>query len=232
MACWPRRILGEMSQLFLNMIRRGETAEIAAAVEADATLARCRDAQDVSALMWAVYTQQPVIRDFLRGHAGDLDVFEAACVGDCERLQKLIAADAMLARAVSGDGWPPLHLASAFSGPEAVLFLLEHGAHVHQVSHNPLKNQALHACVTLGNSPESIELLLEAGANVNATQAGGYTPLLQAAAAGKKEVVRLLVEHGADRRIACDQGKTAADYARERGHDEVIAILDRASAPA
>ncbi len=214
-----------MSQHFLNLIRKGETAEIAAAVEQTPELARCRDPQGVSALMWSVYTGQPVIRDFLRQHAGDLDISEAACLGDCECLQKLIASDAMLARAVSGDGWPPLHLSAAFAGPDAVMLLIEHGAHIHQVSHNPLRNQALHACIALGNSIEVARMLVEAGADVNATAAGGYTPLHLAASSGKREIVLLLLERGANREACCDQGKRPAEYARERGHTDVAALL-------
>jgi ankyrin repeat protein len=214
-----------MSQHFLNMIRSGQTVEIAAAVEETPDLARCRDGQGVSALMWSVYTGQPVIRDFLRERAGELDISEAAALGDCERLHALISADAMVARAVSADGWPPLHLASAFAGPEAVTLLLEHGAHVHQISHNPLRNQALHASIALGKSVETVTLLLDAGADLNATQAGGFSPLHQAAANGKKDVVILLLERGASREACCDQGKTAVVYARERGHAEVVELL-------
>jgi hypothetical protein len=218
-----------MSQLFLNMIRRGETAEIAAAVEENPSLALFRDAQGVSALMWSIYTRQPVIRDFLRESvlkgAGEFDIHEAAALGDCERLHAIIAADAMMARAVSPDGWPPLHLSAAFATPQAVELLLEHGAHIHQVSHNPMRNQALHACIALGNSLESLRLLLEAGASVNATQAGGYTPLHQAAANGNAAVVELLLEHGADKTACCDQGKTPAAYAGERGHKDLAALL-------
>jgi len=214
-----------MSQHFLNLIRKGETSEIAAAVEQTPALARCRDPQGVSALMWSVYTGQPVVRDFLRQHAGDLDISEAACVGDCERLRALIGSDAMVARAVSGDGWPPLHLSAAFAGPEAVTLLIEHGAHIHQVSHNPLRNQALHACIALGNSVEVARILVEAGADMNATAAGGYTPLHLAASNGKREIVVLLLERGADREPRCDQGKTPAEYARERGHADIAALL-------
>jgi ankyrin repeat protein len=219
-----------MSQLFLNMIRRGETAEIAAAVQESPHLARCRDAQGVSALMWSIYTHQPLIRDFLRTHAGDCDIHEAAALGDCDRLHALIAADAMIARAVSADGWPPLHLSAAFATPQAVELLLEHGAHVHQISHNAMRNQALHACIGLGNSIESLRLLLEAGASVNATQAGGYAPLHQAAANGNAAVIALLLEHGADPTACCDQGKTPADYARERNHLDLAAILEASHA--
>ena len=217
-----------MSQLFLNMIRRGETAEIAAAVEESPALARCRDAQGVSALMWSVYTRQPLIRDFLRGHTGDFDIHEAAALGECERLHTLISSDAMLARAVSADGWPPLHLSAAFATPQAVELLLEHGAHVHQVSHNAMRNQALHACIALGNSIESLRLLIEAGADVNATQAGGYAPLHQAAANGNAAVIELLLAHNADKTARCDQGKTPADYARDRGHSDLAALLETA----
>jgi ankyrin repeat protein len=215
-----------MSQLFLNMIRRGETSEIAAAIQETPALARCRDAQGVSALMWSIYTGQPVIRDHLRAHVGDCDIHEASALGDCDRLHALIVTDAMIARAVSADGWLPLHLAAAFAEPSAVELLLEHGAHIHQVSHNPMRNQALHACVALSNSIANLRLLLEAGASVNATQAGGYTPLHQSAASGKAAVVELLLEHGADKTLRCDQGKTPADYARERGHTELAALLE------
>lgn len=219
-----------MSQHFFDLIRKGKTAEIAEAVEAQPSLAASRDAQGISALILAVYTQQPMVRDFLLPHLPELDVFEAACVGDCDRLHHLIAKDAMAARAISPDGWTPLHLAAAFSGPEATTLLLEHGAHIHQPSHNPLRNQPLHACIALNDSIDTVRVLIDAGADINVAQHGGYTPLLQAAAAGKKDIVLLLLERGAHIEALCDQGKSAADYARERGHLELSEILDSRSA--
>lgn len=215
-----------MSQLVLNMIRRGQAAEIAALVAESPSAARERDAQGVSMLMWSIYARQPQITDCLRGAAGDLDIFEAAALGDCPRLRELVAADAMQVWAVSPDGWAPLHLAAAFAGPPAVRLLLEHGAHAHQVSHNPQRNQPLHAAIALGNTTQTVVLLLEAGADVNATQAGGFTPLHQAAAAGKREITELLLKNGARTDARCDQGKLPADYARERGHAAVAEMLE------
>jgi ankyrin repeat protein len=214
-----------MSQLLLNMIRRGQKAELAAVVAEAPEAARTRDAQGVSMLMWSVYTHQPEIAAMLRASAGELDVFEAAALGDCERLDAIVAGDAMQVWAVSPDGWAPLHLAAAFAGPDAVRLLLEHGAHAHQVSRNPQRNQPLHAAVTLGDSEEAVRLLLEAGADVNATQAGGFTALHQAAASGKLEIIAVLLEHGARRDARCDQGKLPCDYARERGHATVVELL-------
>ena len=61
-------------------------------------------------------------------------------------------------------------------------------------------------------------------------QAGGYTPLHQAAAAGLVEVVKILLEAGAKSDLRCDQGKTPADYARERRHDGVLQVLGKETA--
>ncbi len=214
-----------MSQLLLNMIRRGQAAELAAIVAESPEAARARDAQGVSVLMWSIYTRQPDIVNCLRPAAGDLDVFEAAALGDCVRLHAILADDAMQVWAVSADGWAPLHLAAAFGGPETVKLLLSHGAHEHQVSRNPQRNQPLHAAIALGGSTETIRLLLDAGADVNATQAGGFTPLHQAAAAGKQEIVQLLLDRGAQKDSRCDQGKLPCDYARERGHVAIAELL-------
>lgn len=214
-----------MSQLLTNMIRRGQKAEITALLAEEPAAARARDAQGVSVLMWSVYARQPEITECLRAAVGDLDVFEAAALGDCARLTEIVSADAMQVWAVSGDGWTPLHLAAAFAGPAAVKLLLEHGAHAHQYSRNPQHNQALHAAIALGDSEETIRLLLEANADVNAVQAGGFTPLHQAAAAGRADLVRLLLANGARTDMRCDQGKLPADYARERAHTAVLEAL-------
>jgi uncharacterized protein len=214
-----------VSQRFLNLIRNGQTAEVAAAAEEDPSLVACRDAQGVSAFLWSIYNQQPLIRDYLLSHLPELDVFEACALGDCSRLEQLLQQDAMLVHASSADGWGPLHLAAAFGGSPATALLLAHGAHVHRFSRNPMRNQPLHACIALGRDPETVRILIEQGADVNMAQAGGYTPLHQAAAAGLVEVTRILLEAGAKPDMRCDQGKTPAEYARERNHSDVLQQL-------
>jgi ankyrin repeat protein len=217
-----------VSQRFFNLIRTGQTAEVAAAAQEDPSLIACRDAQGVSAFLWSIYYGQPLIRDFLLGHLPSLDIFEASAVGDCGRIEPLLRQDPMLVHETSADGWAPLHLAAAFGGPEATALLLAHGAHVHRFSRNPMHNQPLHACIALGRNCETLRLLIEQGADVNMTQAGGYTPLHQAAAAGLEDVIRILLEAGADPACLCHQGKTPADYARERQHDVVVQQLSAA----
>ncbi len=214
-----------MSQAFFKLIQSGSTAEVADAVQNDPSLARAHDANGVSALTWSVYTGQTLVRDFLLAelthqHA-DLDIFEAASVGDTNRLADLLNADPQAVNSYSTDGWTPLHLAAAFGTPKAVQLLLLHGAKVDAISRNPQANQPLHAALALNRSAESIQLLLAAGADPNALQAGGFTPIFSAATANRRDLAQLLIGHGAHVHLRSDQNKTPADFARERGHTEL-----------
>jgi ankyrin repeat protein len=219
-----------VSQRFLNLIRSGETAEVAAAAEEDPSLLICRDAQGVSAFLWSIYSRQPLIRDFLLTRLADLDIFEASALGDCGRIERLLEKDATLVHQTSADGWTALHLAAAFGGPKATALLLAQGAPVNQLSSNPMHNQPLHACISLSRDSETARVLIAQGADVNMAQAGGYTALHQAAAAGLEELTGILLQAGADPAKVCDQGKTPAAYAQERHHDTVVRQLTVACA--
>ena len=217
---------------FIELVKTGETADIAAAVDTNSALAGSKDETGVSALMWAVYTGRTLVRDFLlsRRSEDSIDIFEAASCGNLGRLRALIKAEADSLKKFSPDGWTPLHLASAFGGPQVVKDLLLTGADPNQYSKNALKNLPLHACLALSKSPESVALLLKHGADVNAKQHGGFTPLHQAAAAGDIENIKQLLAHGADPTASTNDGKTALEFAQTRGKQEAAALLQHAVA--
>lgn len=219
-----------MNQNLLRLIQSGSTAQLADAIAADPPLAEYRDPQGVSALLWTIYTGQVTARDFflarLAERGVDLDIFEAAAIGDEARLRSMITADPAAAQSFSGDGWTPLHLASAFGTPAAVALLLAHGAAVDAISKNAQRNQPLHAALALGRNPQTIELLLGRGADANAVQAGGFTAIFSAATANRRDLAELLVAHGANPHHVTDQGKTPAQFARERGHAEIADWLE------
>jgi ankyrin repeat protein len=219
-----------MNGTFLRLIQSGSTAEVADAVQADPGLLLSRDPQGVSPLLWAIYFGQAMVRDFFLARlAADriaLDIFEAAATGNVPALHSLLEADPNLVHAFSGDGWTPLHLAAAFGNAASVSSLITAGAALDAVSRNPQQNQPLHAALALGRNPETIRVLLENGASANAVQAGGFTPLFSAATANRKDLAELLLARGADPSHSSDQGKTAADFARERGHTELADWLD------
>ena len=69
--------------------------------------------------------------------------------------------------------------------------------------------------------------LLDKGAEVNVqSKKRGVTALIFAAAAGNESVVRLLLDHGADKSLAEIDGDTALDRARQNGNDSVIPLLE------
>ena len=154
------------------------------------------------------------------------DLFEAAATGNDAELQAILSKDAAAAEAYSSDGWTALHLAAAFGTPLSAGALVFRGAKVDAVSKNAQRNQPLHAALALGRNPSTIELLLSQGADANATQAGGFTPIFSAATANRRDLAELLMAHGANPQQPNDQGKTPADFARERGHEQLAIWLE------
>ena len=181
-----------------------------------------RNDEGVSALLFAEYYGRDELVEALRRRRGELDVFEAAALGDVDRLRTLLADDPALVDAYADDGFFPLGLAAFFKRPDAVRLLLDRGADPNQQSrHAQIVVRPIHSAAADGGSTEIARLLLDAGADVNARQPGGFTPLHAAAQVGNEELVALLLEHGADPDARLEEGRTPADLAREAGHRDV-----------
>jgi len=150
--------------------------------------------------MQALYEGKPELARELAAARSDLDVFEAAAIGDVDRLRALLDEDPSLATAWSDDGFTPLHFAAFFGHPAAARLLAERGADLEARSTNEqfaLDARPLHSAAAAGER-EVCEVLLDAGADVNAVQHRGYTALLEARQSGNEELAQLLLERGAD----------------------------------
>jgi len=67
---------------------------------------------------------------------------------------------------------------------------------------------------------------LEKGANVNAgDKYDGSTALMDAAGSGHQEVVRVLLDNGANVNAKREYGATALKIARAKGHKEIAELL-------
>lgn len=154
---------------------------------------------EISPLLQALYRGDRDEAERLRTGSSELDVFEAAALGDLERLRGALDADPDAAKAWSPDGFTALHYAAYFDGPEATRLLLDHGADLEAVSTNEefaAQARPLHSAVAAGR-PDVVEALLEAGADPNARQHGGFTPLMAAEQTGDLDLAELLIRYGA-----------------------------------
>ncbi|HUQ62637.1 MAG TPA: ankyrin repeat domain-containing protein [Acidimicrobiales bacterium] len=185
-----------MAQTLFEAIESGDLEAVRALVGEHPELASDRNTQGVSAVLAAQYRRQQDITEVLVAARGDLDVFEAAAVGDTERLLALVNESRAAVNAWSADGFTPLQLAAFFGRTGAVRLLLNNQADVAPASKNDMKVHALNSAVAGGNV-EIVTLLLEAGADPNAPQAEGWTPLRAAEERGDEQIVTALREHGA-----------------------------------
>src|SRR3954454_19093198 len=212
-------------------IDAGDEEAVARILAADPDLAGARDADGVRATMHALYHARRAVAEGLADARPELDVFEAAALSRAGRVRDLVTADASLSRARSPDGFTALHYPAFFGGAEAAetaWALLEAGADVNARSDNELSVLPLHSAVA-GNHDDVIEVLLTAGADVNAVQRHGYTPLHGAAQNGAERTVDHLLRAGADPSATSDDGRSAADLADQAGHVELAARLRGAS---
>jgi len=84
----------------------------------------------------------------------------------------------------------------------------------------------LHIASKENNEPEIIDLLVNSGANVNAQDAEGFTPLHMAAIHGNLKIVKKLVDLEADVNIVTTDGKNAAELAHLNEELEIEEYLE------
>jgi hypothetical protein len=129
-------------------------------------------------------------------------LLKAAEAGDVGKIEKLVARGEDI-NARDKRGRPALHLAIWKGHSDAARLLIERGADVEarDVAKGALVGgqTPLHLlCRVTATSAGLVRALLCKGADVNARDSRGWTPLMWAAASGHGKIVKLLIEHAAD----------------------------------
>ena len=90
------------------------------------------------------------------------------------------------------------------------------------------QTDALFRATVEGNTDMVRSLVSSPGADVNATDERGSTPLLEAARFGHEDICRVLIASGANLKAKDKDGKTALMLAVQNNHDDVVRVLKQA----
>jgi len=211
---------------FVDAIKAGEFERVKAMVSADPGLIDARSRTGESAVLTAVYHRRQDVVNLLVARGATLSIFEACAAGEVERVERLLAEDPACVGAYSADGWTPLHLAAFFGHARVAEVLLARDASAAARSRNPNGNTPLHATLA-GNHTVVAGLLIGAGADVNAADAGGWRPLHLAAANNNLDAMKALIAQGADVSAENGEGRTPLFIAQEKNQREAAALLKR-----
>ncbi|PEF45743.1 hypothetical protein COC98_11640 [Bacillus anthracis] len=151
-------------------------------------------------------------------------ITQAVISGNKEQVVGFIKTNPSAVNEFSEDGWTLLHLAAYFGQKEIASFLLESSADIHIRAKNENENTPLQAAIANKQS-ELVAFLIEKGSEVNVMQSGGWTGLHEAALLGNEEIIMLLLENGANKKIKKNDVKTAYDIALEKGHNHLLHYL-------
>ena len=132
-------------------------------------------------------------------------------------------------------GLTALHLAVEKGNSETAKLLIEYGADVNAREGDVRNEKGVAIRAGNNNTPlaeaathlltRMTDILIEAGADVNAQSSGGFTPLMVAAGRGRTAVVKKLIEAGADVNVKAGNGKTALSLAAGRGYTETAEVI-------
>jgi len=153
-------------------------------------------------------------------------LIRAAACGDLVEVRRLL--DAGHPPDESEDAWSALHAASTRGHASIVVALLDAGSAVDAPAGGVT---ALWNASGPSPSAETVRLLLEAGADPNATDPlMGWSPLDRATQYCKAEIASLLIKAGADVNYADEKGWTLLMTAAETGCTSVARLLLAAGA--
>lgn len=212
-------------QRLFAALEAGQIETVRELIAGDHTLVNARNTSGLSAILVATYYGRSEITKLLIDAGAHLTIHEAAATGAQERVDQMLQKEPSAINSYSTDGWTPLHLAVFFGRVNVVHLLHSKGADLNAVSKNEQQVRPLHSALSNPNNAAVAQLLIGYGADVNATQAQGYTPLHFAASNGLESIVRNLLALSVDRNARDVAGKTAYDLAKETGHTTVALLL-------
>ena len=231
----PKEIRFENLRIFIAQAKTPEEAQaiIIAAIEGQGLLLDAREIKELLKIMWSKFKtgginnyqgsyfdvhgirlldKVPSLEIELKKVKDEQSLRHALTIKEMEKYLK----EGVDINAQASDGNTALMIASVNNKPDIVKFLLEHGADPN------IKNDAGNTALYLLGAPSAnkqiLELLLSHDANPNVKMAGGKTPLFLATMRynADPDLVKLLLDSGADRSIPDNAGITPLEWIQKQ----------------
>jgi ankyrin repeat protein len=209
-------------------------------------------------LLIAAGRQSRALVELLLSHGANVDAWEAAAIGDVERLEAIITAQRGVVRARRANDAPPLHFAATI---EVATLLIERGAPLDAVDkygstaartaaygrrarrsmarfliditgeRDPWILAALDDSAGLARlALEGVDIVNTRRDGINPASGFGEMPIHTAAALGNANTVRFLLERGADPNAPVEKAVRPLHYAAKCDSREVVDVLLAAGA--
>jgi len=156
----------------------------------------------------------------------DTELFEAVRGCDFNAVYKRLenGGDAC---SVDWAGYTPLHYAASKKEFDIALLLLDRGADVNAKTRD--QEVAVISQAVLFGDKRMVELMIAEGADVNAVDKTGFSPLHYAARINNPEFVSMLLEAGAKPELKDAEGLTPHELAKDMGARGVIDVFESRS---
>lgn len=150
----------------------------------------------------------------------------AVHLGDTAVVRTMLSADPALATSVDEYKFQPVHLLDMYFEEEILDLLLANGADIN--AGNDEGVTLLHIIT----DPDAVAVIVEKGANIEARDMRGWTPLIMHAdnQQNGSDVLAALLAHGANPNAKGNNGESALSFARLTGDAEFIQVLTGAGA--
>lgn len=136
-----------------------------------------------------------------------------------EACAELLLAHGISVNSLNKDNWSPLHCAACNGRTETTKLLVERNAMIHLATKSQ-KKTALHFAVQNGHF-KSVEILLEAGSDMEIVDCEGNNAITIAALSGHRNIFEKLIEFGAN----YENGKDLLLLATKKGNNEIVISL-------
>lgn len=189
------------------------------------------DDNGMTALHFAISFRHPEVADWLiekgidplaANNNGLTPLHYSALRGFPDLIDRLVTRGADINVRTRAGSTPLLH-ASGYNQTEAALKLLELGADTelaNEYGRTPLLNVARES----GNA-DMARILVDHGADINAVDVFGDTPIILAAWRGFSAIVNLLLDHNAEVPVTGDTAVRLVRNAAERGLDRLMSLM-------